>query len=56
MNSNGDVKMKEFRKGQKIFCAEHGKQEIEAVDHFGTKIEYILVCGDIIPSPGFSGL
>jgi len=36
------------KKDQKIFCTEHGKQEIVTVDLFGNTTEYILVCGDII--------
>jgi len=40
--------MKPLKIGQEIFCPEHGKQEIEAVDIFGNMTEYILACGDII--------
>jgi len=44
----GDIKMETLNKCQKLFCPEHGKQEIEAVDIIGSMTEYILACGDII--------
>lgn len=37
-----------LKRGQELFCPEHGKQEIEAIDIFGNMTEYILTCGDII--------
>lgn len=40
--------METLKIGQELFCPEHGKQEIEAVDIFGNRTEYILECGDII--------
>lgn len=40
--------METQNKCQKLFCPEHGKQKIEAVDIIGNLTEYILACGDII--------
>ncbi|VVB55292.1 Uncharacterised protein [uncultured archaeon] len=45
---NGGIKMETINKRQKLFCPEHGKQKIEAIDIIGNVTEYILACGDII--------
>jgi len=40
--------METTNKYQQLFCPEHGKQKIEAIDIIGSMTEYILACGDII--------